>query len=86
MALYPNFTSQDALILDKAEYFTVFQKRGNRRQHCYKKEFTTLQLAMEDAEATYKEYSHYGAMVYAVAGNRDCMVGVYSHRGGEIFI
>ena len=59
MALYPNLTSQDALILDKAEYFTVFQKRGNRRQHCYKKEFTTLQLAMEDAEATYKEYSQY---------------------------
>ena len=86
MALYPNFTDQDMKVYNNAEYFTVFQKRGNRRAHCYKKQFESLELAMEDAENTFNEFPQYGAMVYAVSGHRDCMIGAYNHNGGEIYI
>ena len=73
-------------IVNNAKYFTVFQKRGNRRQFNYKERFDTLEEAIVNAEATYKERPNYSAMVYAVSGPvSDTIVGSYGHDGGKLY-
>lgn len=73
-------------IVNNAKYFTVFQKRGNRRQYNYKERFDTLEEAMANAEATFKERPTYSAMVYAVSGPvSDTIVGAYGADGGKLY-
>ena len=73
-------------IVNNAKYFTVFQKRGNRRSHCFKEKFDTLEQAMVAAEKTYNDHPNRGAMIYAVSGVvSDTIVGAYDHRGGELY-
>lgn len=86
MPLKPNVSPRDIHTINVADHFTIFQKRGNRRSHCIKEKFDTLEQAMIAAEKTYNDHPNHGVMVYAVATHllRDCMIGSFNHNGGEL--
>lgn len=86
MVKFDSLKDYELNIVNNAKYFTVFQKRGNRRTFNYKEKFDTLEEAMVNAEATFKEKPFYSAMIYAVSGPvSDTIVGAYDANGGKFY-